>query len=177
MNVVAVAARSFALGTSLASGVRPMTCPPLDDTSLPAALWEADVAYVTLHGGDGDPYLRGDGDIPALSIITLGGVELPGTLVYMAGCWGAPQWSDAFLAAGARAVVADRNTAWAGRWLPLGSHAIGREWLRSLRDGERAGEALDLARLNYAATHTGVRDREMLDSVALYGDRYAMVPG
>lgn len=173
MNVVAVAARSFALGTWLASGVRPMTCPPLDDSSLPAALWEADVLYACLHGGDGDPYLRGDGDIPTLSIITLGGVELPGTLVYMAGCWGAPQWADAFLSAGARAVVADRNTAWAGRFLPLGSHAIGREWLRRVRFGETAAVALDLAKTIFASRHGSARDLEMLDSVALYGDSQA----
>jgi len=174
MNVVAVSARSFAVGTWLATGVRPVACPPVTEDSFPVARLRAEVAYICLHGGDGDPYLRGDDGVPVLSAGALtAAVGLPGTLVYMAGCWGAPQWSDAFLAAGARAVVADRNVAWAGKFWPSGSHALGRAWLRELRRGEAAGPALDAAMVGYAGRRE--RDVEMLASVALFGDPMARV--
>jgi hypothetical protein len=138
-------------------------------------LERAQVLYLCVHGREGDPFLYGDRDVPVLTLDLVGATDLTGALVYMAGCWGAGQWSDAFLAAGAAAVVADSNEAWAGKFLPVGSQALGRLWLKHLRLGYCAGRALQMAKYGYAQGHDTGRDLEMLGTVALYGDPDAVV--
>lgn len=176
LDVVALAARSYGISTRLASGVRPITSPPASTATVaPAMLERANLLYLCVHGRQGDPFLYGDREVPLLDLDRVCTLDLAGALVYLAGCWGVGAASDAFLAAGAAAVVADANEAWAGRFLPLGSQALGRMWVRYVAAGMTAGAALDLAVKVYAHRHRSARDREMLATVGLLGDRAAVL--
>lgn len=134
------------------------------------AILQRGLIYLCVHGQEGDPYLYGDNWQPVLSEDFVRSCRLPGSLVYMAGCWGAPLWTEAFLAAGAGAVVADRNVAWAGKVIPLGSQLLGLLWRRRLEAGQTAWDAFAGAVLTYRTWCRSARDEEMLTSVDLYGD-------
>jgi hypothetical protein len=169
-DVVALCARSYWISTLLASGQRPIASPPAGLAAVSPALLSRGLIYLCVHGQEGDPYLYGDNGQPVLSEQLVRSARLPGSLVYMAGCWGAPLWVDAFLAAGAAAVVADRNVAWAGLYVPMGSQLLGLLWRRRLQSGATAWDAFCAAMETYGRWCRGPRDQELLATVDLYGD-------
>lgn len=177
MNVLALAAREFRIGTAFAAGAWPVSFPPgRMDTFDPAILTGRDLIYVCLHGLRGQPYLYGDKFETALSAEQIRSVDVGGAVVYLAGCFGEGPIADAFLEAGASAVVGDRDQTWAGAYWPMGSNRLGRLFVRGIRQGGDADAAYRFARARFSATSTDVRDRAILDTVTiLYGAHRAGV--
>lgn len=168
MNVLALSAREFRLGTALAAGAWPVSFPPgRADTFDPALLQGRDLIYACLHGLPNQPYLYGDKFETALSAEQIRAVNLGGAVVYMAGCFGDGPVADAFLDAGASCIVGDRDLTWAGTWLPLGSNRLGRLFVRRLRAGDSPNDAYVRARQVFDASSRDPRDQAILDTVAL----------
>ena len=121
-----------------------MPCPPVTMDTLDLAELDRPLLYIRLHGVQGQPYLYGDDWTTALSAEQIGGVSLPRSLVFLEGCYGL-QFAEAFLTAGALAVIGCDEPTFGRRWFPGPSSIIGRKWLLSVRAGKSAGEALSLA--------------------------------
>lgn len=175
MNVLALAAREFQVGTAFAAGVWPVAFPPRGGGEFDVHLLECrDLIYVCLHGLAGQPYLYGDRFETAISADQIRGLNLGGAVVYMAGCFGDGPVADAFLEAGSSAIVGDRDTTWAGTWLPLGSNRLGRLFVRGMRQGGSADDAYRFAREHFATTSVDPRDDAILNTVTI---RYGMHRG
>lgn len=167
MNVLALSAREFRMGTALAAGAWPVAFPPgRADTFDPRLLEGRELIYVCLHGLANQPYLYGDRFETALSTDQVRTASLGGAVVYMAGCYGDGPVAEAFLSAGASCVVGDRDLTWAGAWWPMGSNRLGRLFVRELRRGGSPLAAYRRARATFAATSTDPRDAAILDTVA-----------
>jgi len=174
--MIVLAARQFWLSTALATRAWPKASPPLTaDAFDPNLLGGQDIIYICAHGMAGGNILWGDNFTPMLSDNQIREARLAGALVWLGGCWGLGSISDAFLAAGAAAVVADQDVNWAGPLWPTGSNRLGQLWLAGVRRGRTAKGALDEAIETYAARHRGPRDDELLASVRLVGDEDARV--
>jgi hypothetical protein len=115
MRVVAYCAASFRESVTRAAGVDPLLSPPWVASALDVArLAGADLLYFKLHGLPGQPFWYGDGLVTALSAELVGGLDLSGSVVFVANChlWQQREdgiqsspMLDALLSAGARAVV------------------------------------------------------------------------
>lgn len=143
-ELVAYCARSWWLSTWRTTGTRPLTSPPLTADSLDLNSLRAPLVYLRLHGIPGAPYLFGDDRMPALAIEQVRALDLEGGIVFLEGCWGG-RIADAFLQAGAVAVVGAEASTWGRRWLLGPSSLVGREWLRTLNGGATVQEALNVA--------------------------------
>ena len=136
------------LGLALAGmPTRPLTCPPLDAATFPyARLAEADLVYIALHGSPGARMLYGDANNPALDARRIETVKR-GAVVILEGCYGLETFfPQAFLMAGASAVLASRDATWDRRWRLGPAGRAGLAMLRALRAGKTAGDALTAAR-------------------------------
>lgn len=143
-EIVALTCRSWRLSTRLATGVWPLTCPPLTAEAIQPAQLHAPLLYIRLHGLPDQPFLYGDGWQTALAATWVAALKLPASLVFLEGCYGA-QLAEAFMAGGARAVVGNNQPTF-GRRLRLGpAQQIGRAWLRQLRLGWPVSLALRAA--------------------------------
>jgi len=171
VKTLVLAARSFSIATWIATGVRPRTSPPLTMATFdPHEMDGSALVYVCTHGLPGQPYLYGDGLETMCSAEQVRQARLDGAICYLAGCHGVGPMSDAFVAAGAACVVADRDSNWSGLFWPAGSNLLGRSFVRRLRRGEPAGEALAAALFDYERRHTAPRDVELVGSMVLVGD-------
>lgn len=134
-------AASWSASTWITTGVKPLTCPPLDATSINPLDLVARIIYIRLHGISGQPYLYGDGLITALTAKQVAALNLAGALVFLEGCH-SQTMAQAFLAAGA-ASVTGCEAATFGRRLLLGpSSVVGRAWLRAVQAGKSAQDGL-----------------------------------
>lgn len=124
-----------------------MTAPPLTAETIDLQSLKAKIVYIRLHGLEGQPYLYGGPNwTTALSAAQVERSEgiFAGSLVYLEGCHG-DTMAQAFLNAGARAVVGDKNTSW-GRKYRLGpSSKIGRHWLKLIKKGITVNTSLLVA--------------------------------
>jgi len=129
----------------MTTGVRPLTSPPLTASTLKSEQLEAEVLYIRLHGLRDQAYLYGDpGFFTALSIAQMQDLRLPGSLVFMEGCYGL-QFAEAFLRSGARSVIGNSNPTWGRRWFLGPANIVGRNWLRNLKQGATMQDALQAA--------------------------------
>ncbi len=145
MKLVAYAARAWRISTWRTTGVWPITSPPLTAATLQPDQFEADVIYIRLHGLNGQPFMYGDpGYFTALSIEQMRGFQLPGSLVFLEGCYGA-EFAQAFLSAGARAAVGNSNPTWGKRWFLGPAERIGKRWIKLLKLGYSVEVALAAA--------------------------------
>lgn len=178
MRTVALAARQWYVSTWIASGVRPLSAPPVRLATFdPAVLSGAGLLYVCLHGLPGQPFWYGSTWETAVSADQIDRADLRGAVVYLAGCYGQGPMTDALLAAGAAAVVGDSDLTHAGYFLPTGSNGLGRLFVRALRAGLSAADALGAARFQYGERHRDAKAVAMLDTVALAGDGAARLQG
>lgn len=172
MRTYALAARRFWLSTAFAAGARPRVASPgLDAREMDGA----DLVYICVHGLHGQPYWYDDTFATVLSAEQLRQARIPGAIVYLAGCYGIGPMSEALLEAGAAAVVADRDINFSGFWLPLGSNALGRLFVKELKAGHAVGAALNDAKWGYRYAHSSPRDLALLDTVELVGDAGAQL--
>lgn len=168
MNVLALSAREFQIGTAFAAGVWPVAFPLRGGRAFDVRLLEGRaLIYVCLHGLRNQPYLYGDRFETAISADQIRTARIDGAVVYMAGCFGDGPVADAFLEAGASAIVGDSDTTWAGTWLPLGSNRLGRLFVRGMRRGGNVDDAYRFARERFGATSTDLGDRAILDTVTI----------
>lgn len=178
MRTVSLAARRWLISTWIASGVKPIAAPPLTMAGFrPGMIEGADLVYICLHGLPDQSYLYGSDWSTVVSADQVRRADLAGAVVYMAGCWGQGPMTDALLAAGAVAVVGDADSTWAGYVLPTGSNALGQRFVRRVKAGQMAQEALVGAKADYAATYQGPAHTALLASVGLSGDGLAMAGG
>lgn len=118
-----------------------MTCPPLDISTLDTRDLVADVVYLRLHGLPEQPFLYGDNWTTAISAEQVAQGDFNRSLVFLEGCYGI-YMSEAFLRAGALAVVGSAEITYGKRWFLGPSSKIGRRWLQNVRVGMTAGAAL-----------------------------------
>lgn len=173
--MLVLAARRLRFATAIATRSWPKVSPPLDADAFDVAwLNGQDLVYICAHGmPDGDT-LYGDGGqgdlVPMLRAETIRQARMPGAIVYLAGCYGQGPIADAFFAAGAACVVADRDVNWSGPLWPTGCNELGRLFLSYLRRGFSASAAFRAARQDYGGRQAGPRALELLDTVELLGD-------
>ena len=106
----------------------------------------APVVYLRLHGFPGQPFLYGDGPehYTALGTDQIRQADFQGSMVFLEGCYGL-EMAQAFLDAGAAAAVGCSVPTWGRSWRLGPSSQVGREWLRQIRAGLDASDALGLA--------------------------------
>lgn len=176
MKIYALAARQYRFATWLATGVRPQTSPPLELATFDYhAMDGADLVYVCAHGLGGQPFWYGDRLVSLASADQVRRAWIPGSIAYIAGCFGAGPMTDALLEAGADAVIADENVNWSGLFLPRGSNGLGKILVSLLRRGLAAGDALEVAKVQYLQRNHAARDYELVGSTHLYGDPAASI--
>ncbi len=134
-------AQSWRFSTWLTTLTQPLTCPPVTAETLDLSLLRQPLVYIRLHGMPGQPYLYGDDWQTALSLDQLQSVSLPGSLVFLEGCYGA-LLSSAFIAAGASAVIGSTQATVGKRYFLGVSSKIGRAWLAAIQRGDTAETAL-----------------------------------
>lgn len=174
METFALAARPFAVSTWLAAGAWPRTAPPWRaETADRAAMESADLVYLCLHG-EGDAWYGGDWT-RALTVAQLRDMDLSGAIVYLAGCFGVGPMASAVIDARARAVIGDRSGQFAGYLRPTGSNALGRLVVRALRSGATVSGAAEWASWEYLKRRATPRDIAMIRSMAIVGDRQAVL--
>lgn len=143
MRVVAYCAREYVGAVRRASGVEPLTSPPVDEASFDVrVLTGCDLFYVGLHGHEWlAEWLGDDGEI-ALSADQLREADLTGSIVFAESCW-LPEspMLGALLGAGAEAVVGGSAKNFGGRERPTGVTLLG--WL--FRVGLQWGLSPELA--------------------------------
>lgn len=162
---------SLAWSTFRATGRIPVTFPPLTEERFsPASMSGASLVYLCLHGLERESYLYGDRWANAMSTEQIAQADLRGAIVYLAVCWGLGPISDACLAAGAAAVIADEDSNWTGTLAPTGANGLGRLVVQGLRRGLTAERAYVEARDSYARQHRDPRDLALLGSYRLLGD-------
>ena len=124
-----------------------MTCPPITAETIDLNDLKAEIVYIRLHGLKGQPYLYGSPNwataISAIQVEKSEGV-FTGSLVYLEGCHG-DEMAQAFLNAGARAVVGDSNTSWGRKFFQGPSSMIGRHWLKLIKRGITVNTSLLVA--------------------------------
>ena len=140
-------ARSWRISTFLTTGKIPMTAPPLTAETINLQDLKAEIVYIRLHGLKGQPYLYGsprwETAISAAQVEQSEDIFV-GSLVYLEGCHG-NEMAQAFLNAGARAVVGDTNTSWGKRFMIGPSSAIGKHWLKLIKKGITVNTSLLVA--------------------------------
>ena len=72
--------------------------------------------------------------------------DFAGCVIFLEGCFG-DLMADAFLIAGAKAVVGNAEATLGHRWLLGPAEIVGRAWLRGMREQLTVNEALRMARL------------------------------
>lgn len=134
MRLLAYGSQRYERGTQklwkdIARGGMFITSPPCEDAP---AIWLQgyDAIYIDLHGEPGEPYLYGDDGAKALSLHTVRKAELDGPVIFLTTCY-LPQtgFIEAFLDAGARAVIGGAGANWGGRIWPHGAQLLGRHFL------------------------------------------------
>lgn len=118
------------LWDSVASGGLLITSPPEEEPNIPT-LWLTgyDAIYIDLHADVGIDVLYGD-DTRALSLATVRGSWVDGAVVFLTSCY-LPEtdFIDAFLDAGAKAVIGGSGENWGGRIWAQGAQLLGRYFL------------------------------------------------
>ena len=169
MRVFAYCAESMAESVDKASGVVPLTCPPMKLEYFDAR-WLAgadgghpyDLLYFKLHGLPGKPYWYGDNWVTALSAAQLQGIDLGGAVVFVANCHlvadgdlsqdelssksglATPMLS-ALLDAGASAVIGGPGVNYARSKSVDGADLLGQAFRRGLAMGLSTATAFSLA--------------------------------
>ena len=91
------------------------------------------------------PFLYGDPGLPtALSAAQIRETKLDNQLVFLEGCYGT-QIADAFLDAGAKAVVGNSGITWGRRFFLGPAQVVGKAWLKAFEKGESPNAALTTA--------------------------------
>jgi hypothetical protein len=99
--MLVLAARQLRLATAVATLRWPRVSPPLVDVAFDVRwLNHQPLVYICAHGLEGGDTLYGDDGIPMLTADQIRGARMPGSIVYLAGCFGIGELSSAFLAAG-----------------------------------------------------------------------------
>lgn len=153
-----------------ATGVAPLVSPPVTAETLdPAWLEGYDLLYFRLHGLENSDNWFGESKwgtpVLALTPEMLWGVDLSGTVVVVANCYGAqsPRMIGELYTAGARAVVAGRGPNYAAGRRVIGADKLVREMAKGLRRGWSPSRALYVARLKLLTTAWRAADRDALE--------------
>ena len=157
MRTFAYCAASYADSARRASGVEPVTCPPVNAKTFDPRWPEGHrFVYFDLHGLEGKDYwfemvkepepMR----IVAMTAALLSKCYLDGAVVFAANCYLANKGSSMMTAlfdAGARCVVGGDGENWAGNtWQLYGADLLGMWFRRWLRLGLSPTKALALAK-------------------------------
>lgn len=158
MRVFACCAHQWHVSTRfvlLSAGIlcRLYTAPPVTEETFPyEEMAEADLVYLSLHGIVKQQYLYGDGLVTAFSakrmlkllkrpIIVLEGCEARNTPI-----------PDTFLNRGARVVLADADESIGRKYTPGPSGKLGSDFVRMLKKGRSADDALKFAKVGKKET-------------------------
>lgn len=133
MRVLAYCSAGFADATARATGVYPLLSPPLSAATIhPVMLRGYDLLWFDFHGRDAAAQWDNNDGMVAITAEQIRRAELLGCTVFTTACWAGERDSPmlhAFLAAGARYVVAGAGPNWSGAQRVSGAARLGR-WLR-----------------------------------------------
>lgn len=131
---------------SVATGGLSITSPPYAEPTVPPIWFRGyDAIYIDLHGEPGDVFLMGDTATgrmtKALSLHTVRRAKLGGAVVFLTSCY-LPQtgFIDAFLDAGASAVIGGKGKNWGSRRRPHGAQLLGLYFLELFAKGDMPTE-------------------------------------
>ena len=148
MRVFAYCAANYVDATRRAAGVEPLACPPVTAENIDPKLFEDnDFIYINLHSVPQVGVLTGtvDGPPVALRAQQMDNVHLGGAIVFAEACFLGDEMHpmrQAFLDAGASAVIAGPGKNYGGKTMALkGADVLG-FWIRR---GLEAGIGLNLA--------------------------------
>jgi len=116
---------------SVATGGMLITSPPCAEPYAPPIWFRGhDAIYIDLHGEEGDKHLYGDDGTKALSLHTVRKAKLGDAVVFMTTCY-LPEtgFIQAFLDAGAVAVIGGPGKNWGGRLWPQGAQRLAQYFL------------------------------------------------
>jgi hypothetical protein len=153
VKVVSYCTLSAAKAVQKATGVRPLTSPPLVAADVPPDALTADVLYFRLHGTESNTDVwfgdDGKGHKPiALRLETVERLKIDNAVVIIANCYGSDSpFVQAFYDAGARAVIAAPGENYAAGRMVMGGDAIAKWMIFWLRRGKSVAGALRRAKL------------------------------
>ena len=107
-----------------------ITSPPCGEPVPYSWLEGYDAIYIDLHGEPSDVFLMGDSAtgqmVKALNLLTVRRADIGGAVVFLTTCY-LPEtgFIDAFLDAGASAVIGGAGENWGGRLWPQGAQRLG----------------------------------------------------
>jgi len=123
---------------STATGGLLIASPPCQEPRV-APIWFMghDAIYLDLHGAIEVDYLYGDKGTRALSLATVRKSWVDGAVVFLTSCW-LPDtgFVDAFLDAGASAVIGGPGANWGGRYWPQGAQLLALYFLELYAKGD-----------------------------------------
>lgn len=136
-GVFAYCAAEFEESTRKASGVAPLTCPPVAcDTFNPALLERRWLLYFDLHGLPERSVWYGDDGLPALTAEMIRMTDLRGTVIFAVNCYLADEGSpmlDALLDAGALYVIGGAGPNYGGATSAIGASYLGKRFRELMR--------------------------------------------
>lgn len=150
MRIAAFSTATGAKSVERATGVKPVTFPPLTLNQFdPRVLEGYDILYFHLHGLPNQSYWYGDRMLTAMSVVKVLEARLKsGCVVFAANCHGrGSKMESAFLQAGAGAFVAGSGTNYAVRFgVVRGADLLGAHFVRALLSGCNVAAALAVAK-------------------------------
>ena len=189
MKVFAYCTEVAEKSVARATGVRPLTSPPLfAETLNPRSLEGHDLLYFRLHAFEGSGMWFGEGPEvaklsramhgaairkwPALDRLHFIEANLGGAVVVLANCYGAssPLVRDIYKA-GASVVIAGPGSNYAAGNRVIGTDLLVQQVIRGLRAGKSIKKALRRARMRLLLTAWRKPDRDALGfKIIRYGD-------
>jgi len=158
MRVVAYCTLPAAQAVRKATGIKPLTSPPLVAANVPTKALVADVLYFRLHGTETNTDVwfgdDGKGHKPlALRLKQIYKLKLDGAVVILANCYGSDSpFVPAFYRAGARAVIAGPGENYSGVSEVIGADLLASMVIKSLKRGHDLERATKTARLRLSLT-------------------------
>lgn len=172
MRVFAYCTRSSATAVRAATGVDPLTSPPLRAVTFDATWMEGyELLYFRLHGHEDREGWFGDWGVEALSVARVLEADLGGAVAVVANCYGGDKdpMVGALYRSGCRAVIAGMGENVAAASRVVGTDLLVRWLIRLMRLGLGVRHALRGARMRLWLTGWRSSDRDAAQFAMIKG--------
>ncbi len=167
MHIVAYCTKQALEAVRSATGVEPLTSPPLTASLIKPEQIECDFLYVRLHGVATVTVWFGEDEndnmIPALNRSIVRAADMTGSVVLVANCYGDQlPLVDDFYHSGAEAVIVAGGDNYAAGRRVIGTDKIAKNMIKSLKRGVGPKRALRNAKIRMIPTLWRYADRDAL---------------